>query len=219
MTSVITPVTARTPVATAGTPIADWLLPTSGDARIRLEKIVMQATAARERPARPLRTLGAIARRALIEEIEAKLRMVLSETLVDLILGGWRAYGAVQQAIGKSRSQPGVDQIVPLRNHTIKAARQHSLDVEVDGCRVMTLSVQLVVHIQLYDAVAVVTDGQLVAVRSGQAEADGTVTVEGVQVAQRMLIFPITAELALHSSRDGRLDQRPPLHVAQARQR
>jgi hypothetical protein len=200
MTSVSTPVTAAIPVATADTPIASWLLPTPGDARIRLDKVVMQATAADERRARRLRTLGTVARRALIEEIEAKLRMVLSETLVDLIVGGWRAYGAVRRAIENSLIRPGVDQVLPLRNHTITADHQHSLDIEVDGFQVMTLSVQLVMHFQLYDAVAVVRDGHLVAVRSGKAKADGTVTVEGVQVAQRTLIFPFTAELALHSS-------------------
>ena len=187
---------------TAGTPVAGWLLPTPGDAQIRLERVVMRANATDEGRARPLRTLGAVARRALIEEIEAKLRMVMSETFVDLILGGWRAYAAVTQAIRKSRSQPGVDQVVPLRNHTIKAARQHSLDIEVDGCRVMTLSIHLVVRVQLCDAVAVVRDGQLVTVRSGQAKVDGKVTVDGVEVAQRTLTFPLTAELALHSSHD-----------------
>src|SRR5271155_6067010 len=115
-TSVSTPVTAGIPVATAGTPVASWLLPTPGDARIRLEKVVMQATVADERRARRLRTLGTVARRALIEEIEAKLRMVMSETLVDLIVGGWRADGAVRRGIGKSLLRPGVDHGVPLRN-------------------------------------------------------------------------------------------------------
>ena len=190
----------------AGVPVADWLLPAPSDARIRLEKVVMQANATDERRARPVRTLGTVARRALIEEIEAKLRMVMSETLVDLIVGGWRTYAAVMQAIRKSRGQPGVDQIVPLRNHTIKAARQNSLDIEVDNFRVMTLSSQLLVSVQLYDAVAVVRDGQLVAVRSGQAKADGTVTVEGVKIGRKTLTFPLTAELALRSLRDA---QRP----------
>lgn len=190
----------------AGVPVADWLLPAPSDARMRLEKVVMQANATDERRARPVRTLGAVARRALIEEIEAKLRMVMSETLVDLIVGGWRTYAAVMQAIRKSRGQPGVDQIVPLRNHTIKAARQNSLDIEVDNFRVMTLSSQLLVSVQLYDAVAVVRDGQLVAVRSGQAKADGTVTVEGVKIGRKTLTFPLTAELALRSLRDA---QRP----------
>jgi hypothetical protein len=189
---------ASTPV-TASTPVASWLLPTPSDARIRLESVVMRATATDERRARPLRTLGAVARRALIEEIEAKLRMVMSETLVDLIVGGWRSYAAVMQAIRKSRSQPGVDLVVPLRNHTITAARQHKLDIEVDGFPVMTLSVQLTVHIQLYDAVAVVRDGYLVALRSGQPTASGTVTVDGVTIAQRALTFPLAAELALRS--------------------
>jgi hypothetical protein len=187
---------------TAGTPVSGWLLPTPGDARTTLEKIVMQPPADELPRARPLRTLGAVARRALAEEIEAKLRTVMSETLADLVVGGWRAHAAITQAARKSRSEPGVDQVVPLRNHTITADRQHNLDIEVDGVRVMTLSARLVVRLQLYDAVAVVRDGHLVAVRSGQAHADGAVTVEGVEVAQRTLTFPLTAELTLHRLRD-----------------
>jgi hypothetical protein len=204
MSSLTKPVTAGTPVAKADSPIASWLLPTSGDARIQLEKVVAQKAVAGERRARPLRTLGVVARRALVEEIESKLRMVMSETVVDLIVGGWRAYGAVRQAIDKSLSQPGIDQIVPLRNHTITASRQHSLDVEVDSFQVMTLCVELAIRVQLYDAVAVVRDGHILAVRSGQARADGTVTLAGVQVARRTLTCPFTAELALRSSGNAR---------------
>jgi hypothetical protein len=210
MTQVTTPLTARTPVAS-------WLLPAPRDAQIQLDRVVMQKRTADEQRARPLRTLSAVARRALIEEIEAKLRLVMSDALVDLIFCGWRTYGAVKQAIEKSRSQPGVDQIVPLRNHTITAARQHNLDINVDSCPVMTLSVQLVVRAQLYDAVAVARDGQLVAVRSGQTKADGTVTVEGVQVAQRTMTFPLTAQLALHSIVTAGPGWRPALHAAQHR--
>jgi hypothetical protein len=121
--------------------------------------------------------------------------MVMSDSLVDLIVGGWGAYAAVTQAIRKSQSEPGIDQIVPLRNHTITVARQHSLDIEVDSFSVMTLSARLAVRIGLCDAVAVVRDGHLTAIRSGQAKADGTLTVEGVEVARRTLTFPLTAEL------------------------
>jgi hypothetical protein len=194
----MTPVRAP---ATAGTPVSDWLLPTPDEARIRLDSVVMQAADGEER-ARPLRMLGAVARRALIEEIEAKLRMVMSETLADLVLGGWRSHAAIVHAVRKSRSEPGVDQVVPLRNHTITADRHHHLAVEVDGVQVMTLSTRLVVRLQLYDAVAVVRDGYLVAVRSGQASANGTLTVEGVEVVQRTFTFPLTAQLTLHRPRD-----------------
>jgi hypothetical protein len=188
------------PVPTAGSPVAEWVLATPGDTRLALEKVVMRANTNDQRT-RPLRTLGAVARRALVEEIEAKLRMLMSETVVDLIAGGWRTYGAVAQAIRKSRSQPGVDQIVPLHNHTIKGSCQHDLDIEVDSVPVMTLSVELAVRVQLCDAVAVVRDEHLVAARSGQAKAEGTVSVDGVVVARRTLVFPLTAELALHSQR------------------
>jgi hypothetical protein len=172
----------------------------SGDTRVRLEKAVThQAVDAQER-ARPLQTLGVVARRALIEEIEAKLRMVLGKTVVDLIVAGWRSYGAVKKAITTSLHQPGVDQVVQLCTHRITASQQHNLDVEVDGFQVMTLCVELDMRIQLYDVVAVVRDGHVRAVRSGQASVDGTLTVANVRVAHRVWTFPLTAELALHSS-------------------
>jgi hypothetical protein len=54
-------------------------------------------------------------------------------------------------------------------------------------------------RIQLDDAVAVVREGHILAVRSGQAKADGTVTLANVQVAHRTLTFPLTAELVVHT--------------------
>lgn len=185
---------------TADTEVGNWLLPESGDARVRLEPVVTQAKIADEPRARPLRTLGVVARQALAQEIEAKLRMILGETIADLVVGGWRDYSAVTQAISKSRSQPGVDQIVPLREHTISAARQYTLDVEVDGFPVMTLVAELRVRVRMFGAVAVARDGLLVRVRSGQAGADGNVAVEGVEIAQRTVTVPLVAELAMRAS-------------------
>jgi hypothetical protein len=179
--------------ATATTSVGEWLLPPSAEVRRRLEQVVRHASTVDQTRARPLRMLNDVARQALGEEIEAKLRMVMSETLVDLVLGGWRSYGAVTQAMRSSRNQPGVERIVALRNHTISAQRQHDLDIEVDSVRVMTLSTRLTMHVGMNGAVAVVKDGRVLAIRSGQAEADGTVTLEGVQIAHARRTFALTA--------------------------
>jgi hypothetical protein len=80
------------------------------------------------------------------------------------------------------------------------ALREHAFDIELDGVRVMSLSVQFVVSLQLYDAVAVVRDGHVVAIRSGRAKADAEVSVEDVEIAHKTLTFPLEAELALHPS-------------------
>lgn len=179
------------------TPISGWLFPASHETRLNLEKVVEQAARGEKRGAGPLHTLSTVARRALVDEIENKLRMVVGETLAELVMGGWRTHVAIKQAIQKSLNEPGVDQVVPLRNHTITASRGHNLDVDVDGARVMTLTTQLIVRLQLYDAVAVVRDGHVVALRSGQANAVGTLTVEGVEIVRRSLTFPLIAELTL----------------------
>jgi hypothetical protein len=187
--------------AAADNPVADWLLPTRGETRLRLERVVMQTKATDARRGRPLRALGDAARRALLDEVETKLRTVLGETLVGVILNGWRKHAAIEAARRKSLSERGIDQIVSLCNHTVTARREHSLDIAIDSVRVMTLSTHLLMRAQLCDATAVVRDGHVVMIRSGNAKADGTVTVDGVQVAQRSLTFPLTADLALRSTR------------------
>src|SRR5262245_7915323 len=195
MTSVSAP-------ATGGTAVSSWLLPATDGAQARLEKAVIAAADRQEERSGPVRLLGAVARRALVEEIETKLRMVLSDTLADLVIGGWQVHAAIAEAIRKSRDEPGVDQVVPLRNHTITANRGHDLAVEVAGFQVLTLSVELVVKLQLYDAVAVVRDGHLVPFRSGHANSRGTLPVAGVDIAKETLICPLTAELVLPGAQD-----------------
>jgi hypothetical protein len=189
-----------TPTA-AHTPVADWLLPTSTETRLRLENVMKQPKSTGGNGARPLRTLTDVARRVLLEEIETKLRMVLGETLVDLVIAGWRKHAAVTEALQKSRSQPGVDQIVSLAKHSVTTRHDYSLDIEVDRVRVMTLTVEMVMAAQLCDVVAVARDGRVVAIRSGNAKADGSVTVDDVQIGHRTLAFPLTAELTLRGDR------------------
>ncbi|MEV0673600.1 hypothetical protein [Mycobacterium sp. NPDC050441] len=176
------------------TSVGTWMLPASRETQVRIEKVVTQTTANRE-SARPLRTLGVVARHALAEEIEAKLRAVLSETLAGLIMEGWHTYSAITDAIKQSRTQRGVEKIVPLRTHVISADREHNLDIEVDNFAVMSLTAKAAVKLQLFAAVAVVLDGQVVEIRSGQATADGTLSVDGVEVSRKTLAFPLAVEL------------------------
>jgi hypothetical protein len=187
-------VTSRPGPATAGTTVADWLLPLHGETRLRLEQVVTQAAEDRTRVSR-LRTLRAVARRALVEEVEVKLRSVLGETLTDLVIAGWKTHTMVAAAVRASLDEPAVDQIVPLRDHAVTAHRQHHLVVRVDGVKALTLTTWLGVRLQLAGAIAVVRDGRVVAVRSGQVRAKGVVKVEGVEVARRGLVVPLTAEL------------------------
>ena len=58
------------------TTLASWLLPGSRETRLRLDTVVTEAAEHDEIAARRLRILGAVAKNALVEEIEAKLRML-----------------------------------------------------------------------------------------------------------------------------------------------
>lgn len=180
----------------ADTSVGNWMLPESHQTQASIDSAVTQVVANRE-SARPLRNLGVVARHALAAEIEASLRAVLSETMADLILEGWHTYGAIATAIRKSHTQPRVKQIVPLHTHVISADREHTLDVEVDSFPVMSLAAKAAVRLQLFAAVAVVVDGHVVAIQSGQATAGGTVSVNGVEISRKTLAFPLQVELGL----------------------
>jgi hypothetical protein len=184
---------------TAGSPISGWLLPGTQDARLRLEKVTADKASHIDQPAADkIRLLGAVGRKALAQELEAKLRDGLGDTVFDVIVGGWRTYGAIEEAVAKSRQEPGVDQVVSLTRHEVAADREKDFDVAVDGIHLMTLTARLDMAIQLYDAVAVVRDGALIAIRSGHAQASAKLTVEGVRVAEQTSTFPLEAELTLH---------------------
>ena len=74
---------AGTPARASG-PVASWLLPMTSDTRLRVEKIVTQRAASNERRARPLKALGAVARHALVAEIEGlrKLGITIGKNLL-----------------------------------------------------------------------------------------------------------------------------------------
>ncbi|MFN6551393.1 hypothetical protein ACP6C7_11925 [Mycolicibacterium septicum] len=186
------------------TSVGNWMLPESRQTQAKIEHAVTQTTV-NNPSAGPLRTLGVVARRALAAEIEASLRAALSETMADLILEGWHTYGAITTAIKKSHVQPRVKQIVPLHTHVITADREHTLDIEVDSFPVMSLAAKAALRLQLFAAVAVVIDGHIVAIQSGQATANGAVSVNGVEISRKTLAFPLQVELGW---------RRPPQMVA-----
>jgi len=140
---------------------------------------------------RTLRTFDAHSQ----DEVEAKLRLVTSETIADVILAGWRVHAAVASAMQKSGRQPSVNQIVPLRDHSIKVVREHRFVIEVDDVAVMTPAIEVTVALHVYDAVAVVADGHLVAARSGRASADGRLHAAGAEIARRTSTFLLASEI------------------------
>lgn len=183
----MTATTAPTPGQTA---LGPWLLPGHAECRARLDKAVTGSTRD-ARGSRRLRTLAAVARHALTEEVEIRLRDALGETLKDTLLRGWASYGAYRTAREKSLGEPGVDQLAVLQSHTITTEWTHPLDIEVDGFRVVTVTAQVDLCLTVVDAVAILRDGRLRELRSGHVHATGELEVEDVPITRRELEFPL----------------------------
>lgn len=178
-----------------GTAVGDWLLPGDSGTRVQVERAVHQSPPDDARPRR-LRTLSAVARRALAEEVEIKLRLLLGDTFTDLLNEGWRGHATFEKARRNSLEQPGVDQVVTLGKHQVVNDRDHSFEVQVDGVTVLTLAATVKIGLELTDSALVVRDGHVTEARSGQVSAFGRVTLEGIVVAERRAEFPLTAALA-----------------------
>lgn len=189
--------TVNAPPAATPMRVSSWLLADTQEATLVLNHVITSAPRGTTAEARRLGMLAKVARAALVDEVLTNLRAVLDDNLVDLLVTGWQKHAAMTDAARESLADPGSQRTVVMAKHRITSRRQPQLEVQVDGLHVLTLSISCEVAFQVVDAVAVVRDGRLMGLRSGESDVTGTITVEGQEIARRSLQLPLTAELNL----------------------
>lgn len=105
--------------------------------------------------------------------------------LGDLLVAGWRKYSALIAARDRTLARPGTDEMVVLATHRLTSTHHPSVDVLIDGAKVATVAFELIVVFQLDSLVAVVRDGNLVALLGGDCLTTATLTLEEAVLAQR----------------------------------
>ena len=180
--------------------VAEWLL---GDlqgiprAIGRVVKISGGPTEAR-RPGH----LGRVTRAALGQQILITLRAVLRADIADLLLAGWRKHRTLVTAATGTLAEPDTERLVTLAEHRVHWVHEPTLDIVLDGVRLLTLPASLDVQFEIGEVLAVVRTGRLVALRAGTASLTGAVSIAGQEIICRKVTLQLPLAVRLGTGID-----------------
>jgi hypothetical protein len=144
-----------------------------------------------------LQGVPATLRAAAAEQILALVATVLDRRLVDLLASGWRKWEQLSDAARRTLLAPGQVEIVELIDHEISSIQRPSVDVIYDRRRVAQIAAEVAVNIDVHAATAVVEDGRLSALRSGHADLDARMSIEGIVVVEAERQLELAVEIPL----------------------
>jgi hypothetical protein len=123
--------------------------------------------------------LSSAALHALNQEIATITEGLLKLDLGDMLISGWRKYTELSKAAYRTLASPGSEELVVLATHRVVSTHQPSVEVLIDGVKAHTFVFELKVIFDLNGVTAVVQQGNLVALRSGECVVTATLTLQG----------------------------------------
>ena len=140
-----------------------------------------------------------LSQRALIEEAASRVDPLLDVDMEDILVSGWRTNDSLIDAARRTASTDEDEELVRLGTHEMTWTADPTIEVTVDGEVVHTVRVHLVAEAEVHDATALVAEGRLVALRSGDADIHARVDVDGQRVATGELRVNLPSSLDLGS--------------------
>jgi hypothetical protein len=123
-------------------------------------------------------SLSGSALHAVNHEIATIADGLLNLDLGDVLLGGWQKYTQLTQAAQGTMASPGSEELVVLATHRVVSTHHPSVELLIDGVKVHTFVFELKVVFDLNGVIAVLRQGNLVALRAGQCEITVSLTLE-----------------------------------------
>ncbi|MET9881675.1 hypothetical protein ABZZ20_00685 [Streptomyces sp. NPDC006430] len=157
-----------------------------------------------------VRGLTSTAGRAVETELASVIDGFLDLDLISLAAGGWSKHAALKAAARRTRRTLGSEEVVALATHSITSTHRPYVDVLVDGARAATVDVELTVVFRISGLVAVVRDGQLIALRGAACTVEARLSVRQRVLLSRQGRLDLPATLHLHSPIDLLPLQAPP---------
>lgn len=175
---------------------SSWLLADDGHARDEMKRVVEALGAEPTPESHKLALLGKIGRAVVEERLVDALHEALDEELADLLVGAWRSHHALLEAARATAGSPGSEEVVNLAQHTVRVAESPSVDIEIEGVRLATVHAELELAFAVVEAVGVVRDGRLLAIRTLPMTVDADLSVEGVPIAHEHVTLDLRGEIA-----------------------
>ncbi|GAB3406776.1 hypothetical protein [Flindersiella endophytica] len=123
--------------------------------------------------------LGTEALGVVDEQVAGMVHNLLEYDVGDLLVRGWKAYSQLRSAARRTVENSGQEEVVELATHTVTWIYKPKVDMLVNGRKVNSLEFVLTVEFEINGLVAVVRNGHLMALRSGECVITTTLTLEG----------------------------------------
>lgn len=153
-----------------------------------------------------LRHLSGSAIAAVNREIATVVAGVLDLNLTGLLVSGWRKYRDLVSAAERTVAAPGSEEVVVLASHRVTSTHRPFVDVYIDDVKAVTIRFELKVMFELNGVVAVVRQGELTALRSGECLLTAVLALEGVPLTQRQRQIDLAVVVPVD----------PPVHLVDA---
>jgi hypothetical protein len=134
---------------------------------------------------RGIRRLTGSALETVDREIGTVTDGLLDMDLGDILVSGWRKYATLTQSARRTLAAPVSEEVVVLAIHRITCAYHPRVDLLVDGTRLNSFEFELTIVFEVTGLSAVVRSGDLVALRGGETQVTGTLSLEGAKLAER----------------------------------
>ncbi|AJT69488.1 hypothetical protein T261_7891 [Streptomyces lydicus] len=131
------------------------------------------------------RGMAGSAGHAVEREVATVVNDFLTMDLIDMLGAGWRKHSALKIAARRTRDAPDCEELVALASHHITSTHRPCVDLIIDEVKVGTLDLALTVDFYLNGVLAVVREGRLAALRSGECTVSGTLAIQDNTVASR----------------------------------
>jgi hypothetical protein len=119
---------------------------------------------------------------AVNQEIATVTEGLLKLDLGDMLISGWRKYTELSKAAQRTLASPGSEELVVLATHRVVSTHYPSVEVLIDGVKVHTFVFELKVIFDLNGVIAVIRQGNLVALRTGECVVTATLTLQGTRL-------------------------------------
>jgi hypothetical protein len=144
------------------------------------------------------RRLSAVALHTVDQEIGAVASGLLELDLGDILLAGWRKYGALTDAARRTLAAAATEEVLQLATHRITSVYRPHMDLFVDDQKITTVEFDLTIVFDLTGLAAVVKAGNLIALQSGECLVTATLSLEEARLAERRAKLDLAHELRLH---------------------
>ncbi|MGQ4390047.1 hypothetical protein [Streptomyces sp. SAS_270] len=131
------------------------------------------------------RPLPAAADRAVEHQLASAIDSFLGLEFFDVTAIGWRKHPALKAAARRTRAAPGSEEVVALATHQVTSSHSPYVDVFLDGAKIGTLDVRLILIFRIGGLVAIVRNAHLVSIRSGHCALEARLALRRIVLAQR----------------------------------